>query len=546
LAYSTLICVLDELTPPLVRGWAVDAHQPVRTVHLHALIDGEDIGPIICDRPRPDLKETGYRPTIGYEFAVPSHFLDGRSHRLELRVRHQPHAPLSFIHNGQERLWLEFQELPRAPIRSHVDRLECGAIIGWVLREAKDGQLRGGSTVLVTCEQETAGYVKADRFRPDIAAVHAADAYCGFRFVPPRQFRSPRPRGFRFFALPERTELAGSPFVTSFVADAHEAELLDLAASLEQADAALADIRLRLKSLFPVPHETVETYDSWARLYFPALRARVAALPPRRGEPLVSLVCPVHKPALADFTAAVESVLAQTYQNWELILVDDASRSPALSAQIKAFAARDRRIKPLALRRQGGISVATNAALERASGEWVAFFDHDDLLVDVALEVMLDRAERSGADLLYSDEDKIDQAGHLSEPHFKSDWNYRLLLGNNYLCHLLMVRRAALAQVGALDPARDGAQDHDLILRLDPSCAGSPLSLAQDRGLDRRAPRCQALCGRCRCGGGLRASCPARAASRGDKPQRNHALPRAMALRRATKRGNPDSLPRRG
>ena len=116
--------------------------------------------------------------------------------------------------------------------------------------------------------------------------------------------------------------------------------------------------------------------------------------------------------------------------------------------------------------RNQGISAATNTGIAAATGAWVAFFDHDDLLVDVALEAMLLAALNAGARAAYSDEDKVDGLGILSEPHLKTDWNYRLLLTNNYACHLLMIEAGTLRELGPLRAAYDGAQDHDLLLRL--------------------------------------------------------------------------------
>jgi len=159
-------------------------------------------------------------------------------------------------------------------------------------------------------------------------------------------------------------------------------------------------------------------------------------------------------------------VRAQSYANWELILVDDCSRDPALTARIARFAADDPRIRAVPRRKNGGISAATNTALESARGDWVAFFDHDDLLVDVALSCMVGAARSGSCSVLYSDEDKIDGSGHFSDPAMKPDWNHRLMLGVNYVCHLLMVRRDLLDKIGPLRSRYDGAQDHDLILRL--------------------------------------------------------------------------------
>ena len=175
---------------------------------------------------------------------------------------------------------------------------------------------------------------------------------------------------------------------------------------------------------------------------------------------------PAYRPLIADFTSAVESVIAQSYPHWELIIVDDASRSPELTACIASFRRRDARIKSVVRRRNGNISEATNTAIAAAQDEWVALFDHDDLLVDVALEVMVRAAQRTGADYLYSDEDKVDQAGYFLEPNLKPDWNHRYMLGCNYACHLSMVRRTRLAEVGPLRTKYNGAQDHDLLLRL--------------------------------------------------------------------------------
>ena len=128
--------------------------------------------------------------------------------------------------------------------------------------------------------------------------------------------------------------------------------------------------------------------------------------------------------------------------------------------------ASDCRVRLIRHKKNLGISGATNTALKHATGEWIAFFDHDDMLVDVAIECMVAAALKTGADVLYSDEDKVDSDGHYVAPALKPDWNHRLMLGVNYVCHLLFVRRSITAQVGFLDSKYDGAQDHDYILRI--------------------------------------------------------------------------------
>ncbi|WP_408841563.1 glycosyltransferase family 2 protein [Acidocella sp.] len=121
------------------------------------------------------------------------------------------------------------------------------------------------------------------------------------------------------------------------------------------------------------------------------------------------------------------------------------------------------RIRVIA-RAHGGIAAASNAGLKAARGRFVVFFDHDDVLEPAALEIMVRAQAATGARLLYSDEDKIDAAGGLSEPHFKPDFDERLLLELNYICHLVLVE-TDLARLLRFESADDGAQDHDFLLR---------------------------------------------------------------------------------
>lgn len=129
------------------------------------------------------------------------------------------------------------------------------------------------------------------------------------------------------------------------------------------------------------------------------------------------------------------------------------------------FAAKDSRIRVLPLKKNLGISGATNEGMKAAKGQYTVFFDHDDMMVDVALETMMRKMQETGALLLYSDEDKVDQANNWQSPNFKPDFNYRYLLGCNYICHLTMIQTATMHEVGLLRAEYDGAQDHDFILR---------------------------------------------------------------------------------
>ena len=191
------------------------------------------------------------------------------------------------------------------------------------------------------------------------------------------------------------------------------------------------------------------------------LAARCAELPD--GGPLISIVVPVYNPEIPWLEAAVESVLAQSYSKWQLLLVNDASTDPLVSERLDKFEASDERIVVHHRATNGHIAAATNDGLALATGEFVAFMDHDDALAPFALGAIA--LESEGADVLYTDEDKIDQQGGHYDPHFKPSWNPELLLGQNYLSHLTVIRRSLIEQVGGLRTGFDGSQDHDLVLR---------------------------------------------------------------------------------
>ena len=156
----------------------------------------------------------------------------------------------------------------------------------------------------------------------------------------------------------------------------------------------------------------------------------------------------------------------QVYPHWELCLADDQSTRPDTLAVLDELAG-DARIRIARLDRNGGISAASNAALRLARGELVAFLDHDDELAAQALfEVVRHFNAHPQADVVYSDEDKLEPEGHRSDPYFKPDWSPELFLSFMYSCHLMTVRRPVVDAVGGFRSEFDSAQDYDLLLRV--------------------------------------------------------------------------------
>ena len=188
-------------------------------------------------------------------------------------------------------------------------------------------------------------------------------------------------------------------------------------------------------------------------------------------QPKISIVIPVYKTPKAFLEELIESIQAQTYANWELCLADASGEisknRTEITYIIDKYSRVDERIKYHILKDNAGISANTNEAIKIATGDYIAFSDHDDTLAPNALfECVKMMNEHPDLDVVYTDEDKIDMTGKKRfEPHFKPDFNIDLLCSNNYICHLFVVKKSLVDKVGMLRPGFDGSQDHDFILR---------------------------------------------------------------------------------
>lgn len=197
------------------------------------------------------------------------------------------------------------------------------------------------------------------------------------------------------------------------------------------------------------------------------LAARNPVAPPAGRPPTFSILTPTYDPTPALLRAAVASVTAQTYSRWQLCLVDDGSTRAGTRELLDAFAAADPRIRVFHRPANAGIVAATNDAFAMATGEWVTFLDHDDMLTPHALAALAGAlAEHPDADVLYTDEDKIDESGRVIDRMIKPGWSPDLLLGCMYLGHLTAYRSRLVAEIGGLRPGFDGSQDWDLALRV--------------------------------------------------------------------------------
>lgn len=209
------------------------------------------------------------------------------------------------------------------------------------------------------------------------------------------------------------------------------------------------------------------TYEKWYQLH----RATPQELERQqretwKEEPLVSIIVPAYQTPALFFRQMADSVIAQSYGNWELC-VADGSQVSELEEIVRREYPKEKRIRYSLLKQNLGISGNTNEALKMASGDIIALLDHDDVLAPDALYHVVKAYEADGeTGVVYTDEDKVDMelATHY-QPHFKPDFNLDYLRTNNYICHFFTVRRAVAEAAGGFRSEFDGAQDFDFILR---------------------------------------------------------------------------------
>ncbi len=210
-------------------------------------------------------------------------------------------------------------------------------------------------------------------------------------------------------------------------------------------------------------------YDSWYRHRAPTAfdRAQMRCLANRlHRQPRFSIITPAFNTDPNVLRAAVESVRAQVYDRWELYIIDDGSTRPATFRALLELARSDSRISLARQPTNVGIARASNAGLDRATGDFVAFLDHDDLLAcDALLEVAKLLDEYPELDIIYSDEHKLGPNDQFYDPALKPAFSPDLLMSINYLSHLTVYRRELLEQLGGFRQGFDGAQDLDLVLR---------------------------------------------------------------------------------
>ena len=209
-------------------------------------------------------------------------------------------------------------------------------------------------------------------------------------------------------------------------------------------------------------------YEEWLRRHEPS---RIRLYRQKRKQftrmPKISIVVPLYRTPERYLREMLDSVRGQSYQNWELCLSDGSGEDSSIAGILEEYTKKDSRIRVKDNKKQLLISDNTTVALDMATGDYIVFMDHDDLLTPDALyECVAELNEYPDTELIYTDEDKITMDGEeYFFPHFKSDFNPDMLCTTNYFCHLVVVKKELYQAAGKLNGEYDGAQDYDFLLR---------------------------------------------------------------------------------
>lgn len=271
-----------------------------------------------------------------------------------------------------------------------------------------------------------------------------------------------------------------SPFLASGAAGAptQASDAVSTAASASDATPASASVQAAAQCTFPyvlsydfnaaIEHPINNKYAAWFKQHR-ASKEELANQTRHAQElvgPTFSIVVPLYETPLPFLHDAVQSVLQQTYPAWELVLVNASPNNKELAAAAHRYATQDKRIIVVDMATNEGIVGNTNCGIQKASGDFVAFMDHDDMLEpNILYEYARAIQAEPTCDFLYCDEDLFDNPGHYFDPLFKPDFNIDLLRTHNYITHMYAIRTSLLRSLELPSKEMEGAQDYDLTFK---------------------------------------------------------------------------------
>lgn len=452
-----------------IEGWGASAQGEKTAVSIKA--DGIDVPCYIQEIDRPDVRQTLNLPdlnnNIGFKINIDS--------IVELTACHEKLELYLSVKDQQKCVWEKSLKIIRdeyydETLAYKIDVIEQTesqvCIQGWVLNRYKDFAL--------TVTDAQGGAIPHEikyMIRKDVNRMYRLGAdYCGgFHVLIPRTVKC------RQVSIVIANDVARKEYLVDLKKVAYQNSKRGKIAQLlayERSAANLLYIKSHgIKKFFCQLKREVdpvyEDYDTWIKEHkITAHELKIQRRKVFSYQPLISVVIPLYNTPLNFLREVLDSLLAQSYRNFEICLADGSTKDEVEAFIQKAYS-REKRIIYQRLSENLGISLNTNAALKMASGEFIMLSDHDDVLEPDALYEMVSALnEDPKLDIIYTDEDKIDLKGKkYYDPNFKPDFNLDLLRSNNYICHIFFVRTTVVEQAGVFRKAFDGAQDFDFILR---------------------------------------------------------------------------------
>ena len=438
-------------------------------VEVELLYNGNPITAGKCEYLCKSVADSGMgNGYCGFSIPVPQNYA-GQEKAYTLRIR-----GTQFVLSREAQAFGLFEnKLPLPQLEGHMDDIHNGMVRGWAWNPAQPDE---AVMVDLLIDGVAVQRIACNDFRADLKTHGKGDGRHAFHALLPLSIHDGGPHDVHVRFTNTRIALAGSPRSVRLMPGmpAHMVSQADFL--LQDYRRQLDDISRMLSSAQTVPQAELQkqsmqldAYKNWVHRHDTlsaddrlAITARVMNM---QNPVTFSIIMPVYNPEPNQLRLAIDSVQRQLYPYWELCIADDASTDPEIARILKKAAKDDARIKVKTRSENGHIALASNDALTLATGGYAAFLDHDDMLAEHALYVMADAITRTHAELLYSDEDKIDMHGVRYEPYFKPDWNYDLMLTQNFACHFLVMKRDLLQSLGGLRSGFDGSQDHDLVLR---------------------------------------------------------------------------------
>lgn len=457
-----------------IAGWA--SGDEWTTIDIEILVDGVPRWKGRASDPRNDLK-TLSNGSSEFGFAIPAAAL-GPLPRSAVSVsirsaetqEELPGSPRKMPAAKEEKGPPKATPLPAPDISGCLDEVTSSTIRGWAFDKARPDV---PVSVDIYVNDTFVSRHIADHFRADLKAAGLGSGRCAYLAPTPMSLFDGDSHIVRVIPTNQSRDLVNSPRLIRLPSTTPVQHIARLERQLREH---LIDIQRQCAGFHAEAEHVASVertsgvyydwHDKFVRLSFEDREDILRSISRLRSYPTISILMPTYNTDPAMLRAAIESVRSQLYPHWQLCIADDNSTKEETIDVLREYAEADGRIRVTFRKRNGHISEATNTALASATGEYVAFLDHDDLLTEDALFYMAIAAIETGADLLYSDEDKIDNTGAVFEPHFKPAFNYSLLLSYNYICHLVVIKRHVVQQLGGLRSNFNGSQDHDLLLRL--------------------------------------------------------------------------------